>query len=226
MSFLRRSALHVAAILAVALFSAAAAQAGTLTFTDYADWVAAVSGVTTVTIPEPVNNATTGYDNFPPGGSVTYFGVVFSANLALGEENFFNVGTGFLGLPPVLSAQGASTGVENILISLPGFVTGFALNYGTFGGSSVTFLLSNGDSVTQGSSTGSGYSVPDFFGVTDGTAFNSVLVTSPDVTGLNLNGVSYSGVSSNGVPEPAAWLLLSGGLAGLLVHGRRRSKSA
>jgi hypothetical protein len=106
--------------------------------------------------------------------------------------------------------------VANIQTTLPGNVTGFALNYDTFDGSSVTFLLSNGDSVTLGS-TGSGYSVPNFFGITDTTPFDSVLMTSPDWV-LNLNNVSYGTT----IPEPATWLLLSGGLAVAAVLRRRR----
>jgi len=210
----------VAAILTAALFGAAPSHAGVvIPYTDYASWAAAVSGVTTVTIPQPVD-LNLGYDFFGAGtASVTYSGVVFSSSSTLGDGYLFNIGTVFSEVPPVLSSQETSFGVENILISLPWDVTGFALNYGTFNAGRVTFQLSNGDSVTQGS-TGSGYSVPDFLGVTDSTSFNWVLVTSSDPV-LNLNDVSY-----NGVPEPAVWLLLAGGLAGLLVHGRRRAKSA
>ena len=140
----------------------------------------------------------------------------------MGNGNFFNIGVVFSGLPAVLSDQEASTGVENILISLPGDATGFALNYGTFNGSDVTFLLSNGDSATLGSA-GTGYAVPDFFGVTDTTPFDSVLTTSPDFV-LDLNNVSYgtAGAGGSTIPEPATWLLLSGGLLGAAVVRRRR----
>jgi hypothetical protein len=211
--------LYVVAILAVAFLSATPSHATIVTYADFASWSAAVSGVTTVTIPPPLHS-----DDFFGSGtaSVTYSGVVFSTSAALSNGYFFNVGSSHLA--PVLSSQSQTTGVANILISLPGDVTGFALDYGTFNGFNVTFTLSNGDIVIRGS-TASGYNVPVFFGVTDNTPFNSVLATSPD-QGLNLNNVSFVSTGVTGVPEPAAWLLLTTGLAGLLGYGRRRARSA
>jgi hypothetical protein len=224
--FSRRPVLYVVAVLAVAFLSAAPSHAATVTYADFASWSAAVSGVTTVTIPEPLDTLNL-YDYFGSGtASVTYSGVVFSTSALLSDGNFFNIGTGYSFNPaPVLSSQEQSTGVANILISLPGNVTGFALHYGTSLGSNVTFTLSNGDIVTQGSTGVSAYSVPEFFGVTDNTPFDSVLVTSPDNV-LNLNNVSFGSAGATGVPEPAAWLLLTTGLAGLLGYGRRRARSA
>jgi hypothetical protein len=225
--FSPRSALHIAAIVAAGLLSVASSRAGVISYPDYASWSAAVTGATTVTIPEPASSDPGynpgGYDYFGNGdASVTYSGVVFSTSSALSNGDFFNVGAAFSGYPAVLSSQLQSVGVANILITLPGDATGFALNYGTFYGAGVTFLLSNGDQVVQ-SSLGSYYAVPDFFGVTDSTPFDTVLVTSPDEV-LNLNNVSYGATGS--VPEPAAWLLLSTGLAALLARGRRRSRHA
>jgi hypothetical protein len=187
--------------------------------------MAAISGPTTVTIPDPgLGNSSIGYDYFGYGNaSVTYSDVVFSTSATLSDGNFFNVGLLFSGDPAVLSSQGADApGVANILTTLPSTVSGFAFNYGTFGGSSVTFLLSNGDIVTQGS-TGSGYAVPNFFGVTDTSSFNSVLTTSSDFA-LNVNDVSFGALASTDstVPEPATWLLLAGGLAAAGLLRRRR----
>jgi hypothetical protein len=221
--FSRRPVLYVVAVFAVAFLGATPSHAATVTYADFASWSAAVSGVTTVTIPEPLDTVNL-FDFFGSGtASVTYSGVVFSTSALLSDGRFFNVGTGFSGSPAaVLSSQEQTTGVANILISLPGNVTGFALDYGTWTGSSVTFTLSNGDIVIQGSTGSGGYAVPDFLGVTDNTPFDSVLVTSPD-RALDLNNVSFGGT---GVPEPAAWLLLTTGLAGLLGYGRRRARSA
>jgi hypothetical protein len=204
--------LRAAAILAFLIVGATCSYGGIVTFPDFSSWEAAVTNVTTVTIPEPSDDY---YDYFGTGsGSVTYSGVLFSSSATLSNGNFFNIGTLFSEDPAVLSSQEQSTGVANILITFPVEVTGFALYYGTFNGSDVTFTLSNGDSVTQGS-TGSGYAVPDFVGVTD-APFSMVLVTSPDY-GMNLNDVSYS----SAVPEPAAGLLLMSGLAGLSLWRRR-----
>jgi hypothetical protein len=172
-------------------------------------------GITKVTIPDPGLV----YDYIIIGtgtASVTYSGVIFSTRASLSDGELLNVGFGVSGDPAVLSSQNQTTGVPNILTSLPGDVTGFALYYDTFDGSSVNFTLSNGQIITQGSS-GNGYSALDFLGVTDTTPFNSVLVTSSGF-GLNLNNVSYGQMA----PEPATWLLLAGGLAAAALLRRRR----
>jgi hypothetical protein len=213
----RRSFLHAGLVVAIACLSGAPARAGAVTYSDYASWSAAMSGtITNVTIPDTSPDP---FIYFGSGSaSVTYSGVLFSTSSVLGNGYFYDVGA----LIGVLSSQQESTGVANILTTLPGDVTGFALNYGTFDGKSVTFTLSNGYAVTQ-SSSGSGYSVPDFFGITDTTPFGTVLMTSPDWV-LNLNNVLYgaAGASGSTIPEPATWLLLAGGLAVAGLLRRRR----
>jgi hypothetical protein len=219
----RTPVLYVVAVLAVAFLSATSSHAAIVTYTDFASWSAAVSGVTTVAFPDPPNP----YYYFYGTGtaSVTYSGVIFSTSAAISDGSFYNLGSGWTHGEVVLSSQGQITGLPNILTSLPGDVTGFALNYGTFDGSNVTFTLSNGDSVVLASTGTGSYAVPDFLGVTDDTPFHSVLATSPDRV-LDLNNVSYGSTGVTGVPEPAAWLLLTTGLAGLLGYGRRRARSA
>jgi hypothetical protein len=170
---------------------------------------------TIVTIPDPSPNP---YIFFGAGdASVTYSGANFSQSSVLSNGDFFNVGVLFSGDPAVLSSQGQSVGVANILITLPGPETTFALNYGTFNGSAVTFLLSSGPSFTE-SSTGSDYAVPDFFSVTS-TPFTSVLVTSPDDV-LNLNNVQFSSAT----PLPSTWLMLLSGFVGLGFFAYRGTK--
>src|SRR3974377_719057 len=72
----------------------------------------------TVTIPDP--GGPPGYISFGTGyASVTYSGVVFSQSGALSDGTLFNVGIQWSGYPAVLSSQGQSFGVANILISLP-----------------------------------------------------------------------------------------------------------
>jgi hypothetical protein len=170
------------------------------------------AAATVVPIPDPTPNA---YIYFGNGdASVTYDNVTFSQSLALGNGNFFNVGQLFSGDPAVLSSQQQTAGVANILIDLPRFTKALSFNYGTFGGSSVNFQLSNGASFTQGS-TGSGYATPDLFLTTGPKAFNSVLVTSTDGV-LNLNNLSYA------VPEPATWAMMLIGFAALGAAARSR----
>jgi hypothetical protein len=202
------------------LLGARSASAGVTTYPDFPSWSAAVSGVTTVTIPDP----SPAPDIFIGNGnaSITYGSLTFSQSASLSNGNFFNVGMLFSGDPAVLSSQEQTVGVANILITFPNPVTAFAFNYGTFDGSGVTFLLSNGDTFTQGS-TGSGYAVPDFVGATDTTSFTSVLVTSPDYV-LNLNNVSYGSLAT--VPEPASLSLLSIGIAGIVGYRSLRKKRA
>ena len=87
----------------------------------------------TVTIPDPSPLPFIFYGN--GDASVTYSGVLFTQQLALGNANLFDVGPLFSGDPAVLSSQEATIGVENILITFPGFINFFSVNYGTFNGS-------------------------------------------------------------------------------------------
>jgi hypothetical protein len=202
-----------------AICGATSARAGIITYPDLPTWRSAVSEVTTVTIPDPSPQP---FITLGSGSaSVTYSGVTFSTNAAIGDGIFFNVGVLFSHDPAVLSSQQVITGVANILITFPSPVVGFALNYGTFGGGAVTFTVTNGDTVTQGS-TGSFYAVPDFVGATDSTPFTTVLVTSTDSV-LNLNNVSYA---LSAVPEPTSLALLGVSTAALLGYSRLRRRQA
>jgi hypothetical protein len=142
--------------------------------------------------------------------------VLFQQQAVLGNANLFDVGPLFSGDPAVLSSQGASVGVENILITLPNATTFFSVDYGTFNGSSVTFLLGNGDHFTQGS-TGSGYLTPDLFTLTD-TPFSTVLITSSDFV-LNINNITYNSTTT---PEPGTLVMFGSGIIGLAGVLRRK----
>jgi hypothetical protein len=167
--------------------------------------------LTTVVIPDPAPNAFIFFGN--GDASVTYSNVTFVQQSALGDANLFNVGFLFSGDPAVLSSQGESVGLANILVELPNFTTFFGVDYGTFFGSPVTFLASNGATATFGS-TAAGYQTLD--SVTyNGPPINWVLITSPDGV-LNINDISYN------TPEPGTLVLLGSGLLALGGAVRRR----
>ena len=168
----------------------------------------------TVVVPDPSPNPYIFYGN--GDASVTYSGVLFTQQLALGAANLFDVGPLFSGDPAVLSSQEATVGVVNILITLPSPTTFFSVDYGTFFGSSVTFALSNGQIFTQGS-TGSGYLTPDFFSFS-GAALTSVEITSADFV-LNINNITYNGSST---PEPGTLVMLGSGVLAAAGAFRRR----
>jgi len=174
----------------------------------------AVAGPITVNIPEPSSGT---FDYFGSGdASVTYDGVTFSTSLALSDGAFYNVGSGFSGSPPVVSSQQQSTGLANILITLPTLSSAISVNFGTFGGSSVTFLLSNGWTSTL-PSTASGYATLDVYNSGNGL-FSSLLLTSGDGV-LNVSSVTYTPAAA---PEPGIWLLMIGGFGAIGALQRRR----
>ena len=152
--------------------------------------------------------------------SVTYSGVVFSTSAALATDAvLFDVGPYYGADPAVLASelQSSSTGIANLLITLPFYTTTLSLDFGTTTGSPVTFLLSNADSFIQ-SSTASTYTAPNTFSVTD-TAFNSILLTTGDPNGLAINNISFED-STTATPEPKHLGLLTAGCALLtLVFG-------
>jgi hypothetical protein len=196
----------------IALFlGAAPAFADISTYPSYADWASVVSGLTTVTIPDPASVIlTVGTGD----ASVTYSGVTFSQIGALDEDaRLFVIGSNVFGNPTALvSSQGIGQ-PSDILITLPTPVKSFALNYGTFDGAPVSFVLSNGDSITQ-PSTGSGYSTVDLFAITDNKPFSSVLMTTPNDIVLNASDVAYG----NAAPEPRLFGLIALAMGGLFLR--------
>jgi hypothetical protein len=198
------------------------AGAGLVTYADFSSWNAATASFTTVTIPDPSSPA--GFDSFP-GGSVSYGSVTFSSDLTKYNGAFFNVGPVFSSQPAVLSAQQLGFDLVNILITFAGPVTAFSLDFGTFGGYDVTFLLSNGQTATKTTTAGV-YETKNFFGATDSTPFTFVLLTSADES-VFLNNVKF-GAAVAAVPEPSTWALIILGFAGVgaLAYRRRRKGSA
>jgi hypothetical protein len=198
---------------AVALLCATTANATVTFYSNFASFNAAAPSFDTITIPDVGD-----FEFFGVGdASVTYDGVTFSQSASLGNGDFFNVSPGNSGVRAVISSQFQSSGVANILITLPASVTAFAFDYGTAFGGDVTFKLSDGNTTTFGGG-GFFYLTPGFFGVTDSGGITSVLVTSPDLV-LNINGVVP-------VPEAPTWAMMLAGFAGLGFAGYRRIRRA
>lgn len=198
------------------------AGAGLVTYADFSSWSAAVPGYNSLAIPDPASGNDPGYDYLGSGtASVSYGGVLFATNLALGNGDFYNIGPTYVGsnsLISVLSSQQQSVGVANFLITLAAPVQAFALNFDTFFGTDVKFTLSNGETLTL-PSVGNAYDLKSFFGVTDDTPFKTILLTSPDQA-LNLNALNF-GAAVSPVPEPATWVMLLLGFVGIVFFGAR-----
>lgn len=224
------------------LLGAVPASASLITYSDLSDWSAAVTGVSTVTIPDTPAYP---YNTFLGLGnvSVTYSGVKFSGSTTLGNGFLFSIGTAFdsggsFGGAPDLSMQQENKGITDILITFPTAVSGFALGYGDFyqalNGDNdnfpVTFKTSSGDTFTQASTGGATYALSDFAGVTD-SPFTSVLVTSSgNVEGtsggdvLNIGNISYAtAVAAPSVPEPMSFALMFCGFFVLALVWRRHT---
>jgi hypothetical protein len=209
------------------------ADAGLVVYSDFASWSTAASSYNSLSIPapSPAPDDYTGSQYFGTGtASVTYSGVTFSTSASLGNGHFFNIGPDFEIVPgkpasngalPVLSSQQQDFGVANILITLAAPVNAFALNFDTFLGFDVTFTLSNGGTPITLGSGGNEYNLKGFFGVVDSNPFNTILLTSSDPV-LNLNELKL-GAAVAPIPEPATWIMLLLGFAGIGLFGSRLS---
>jgi hypothetical protein len=215
-----------AAALVTGFLLAGTANAGAAAafYTDFDSWNAVVPGFSYLEIPDP---GPAGFEHFGKGtASVSYGGVLFATNAALGNGDFFNIGPAFGASLPILSSQDQDQGVANISITLAAPVKAFALNFDTFVvqdqfyGYDVTFTLSNGETLTLGTA-GDAYNPGSFFGVTDDTPFQTILLTSLSPA-LNINGLKL-GEAVAAVPEPATWVMLVLGFLGVGVFGARRS---
>ncbi|QJU59878.1 PEPxxWA-CTERM sorting domain-containing protein [Sphingomonas sp. AP4-R1] len=187
------------ALVALASLAASAGQAATFT----------------VTIPD----ATTFHGK--GDASVTYDGVIFSTSSALGGAALFTVGSDADAVPPIISAQQSYTGIPNILMTLPEMAVSVTLSYGTLLHNPVTFLLSDGRSFVQ-DSTSLAYRVTDVFSATG--SIRSILFTTTDPT-LNIGAITYTTAEATNAPEPATWAMFIGGF-GLVGTGMRRQRLA
>lgn len=160
--------------------------------------------------------------------SVTYDGVTFSQSASRSNGNFFNVGTGFSGATSaVLSSQQQTTGLPNILITLPRLAYEISISFSTFRDSNVLFQFSNGEeSLEFNEGNNFAYVASSMLNFTSPNAFNSILLIASDGAGnlnngLNLGQIRYSDVTG-GVPEPTTWAMMIGGFG--FVGGKMRRR--
>jgi hypothetical protein len=205
----------IGAVGATILLGATTANATVTFFSDFASFSAAAPTYETISIPDVGDFLYIGSGD----ASVTYGGVTFSQSASLSNGNFFNVSFGFSGNRAVVSSQQQSTGVPNILITLPSSATAFALDYGTFDASDVTFMLSDGSTTSLPSIASVSYATSSFFGVIDTTGLTSVQLTEADTADV----LFVNGVSS--VPEPSSWAMMLLGFAGIGFAGWRVRRS-
>jgi hypothetical protein len=173
------------------------------------------ASATTVVVPDPSSP----FIYFGKGdASVTYGGVTFSTNPALGDDYLFNVGSKFSGDPAVVSSQQAIAGhLANLLITLPYAVTSATVDFGTVNGSNVSVVLSNGVNFVVSTPSAALY-LTSAFNMGGATPFDTIELTSTDV-GVNVESITFNGA----VPEPATWLMLIMGVAMIGFAARRQS---
>jgi hypothetical protein len=189
---------------------AGSTQAGTTFFTGRASYNAATTGNTTINFEgiAPPNDSI--FEPTPPG--ITLSGVNFTIDHTNNNSSLFVIGDGFYYAgTSVLSSQFSDTGPDNIVVTLPRASTAFAVDFGTFNQSPVTFTLSTGETFTQPTPAFPGLV---FLGVVDTTPFTSVRLSQPIGDALNLADVTFG---TSAVPEPSA--LAMGSLAALTGLG-------
>ena len=187
-------------------------------------------------------NTTVNFRSLVPDGSFVHYtpptmtvgGVGFAVDPSASDSNLYAVGAGmvpnYYGPGTVLSSQQASSGVNELVITLSGAYTSFAvdfnsLNVSTGGVDPLTFTLSTGDSFVATPVSGSDYM---FQGVTSTNAFTSITISDSlgdDRGMLNLSDVTFGMAAA--VPEPSSLALCGiAGLIGTAFAWRRRHRAA
>ncbi len=154
----------------------------------------------------------------PPG--ITLSGVNFTIDRTNDNGKLFVIGQDYYYTGnSVLSSQQSSTGPNNLLITLPGSYTAFAINFGTFGESTLQFTLSTGATFSEASTS---YPDLDFVGVTSTVGITSMTITVPAADVLNVDNFTFGTVKPSGVPEPPAVAMLGIGMVAILGFARLR----
>lgn len=191
------------------------ADAGLITYADYASWSSAVTGISTVKIPN-----VTAFLGFVPS-SVTYDGVTFSTDRLIGDPRMFSVSTAITTTFPIISTQQATGGLGHLVLTLPEPVTALAFNYGTARGSALNLIILSADEREVFLGTGDGYETGGFVGVVVPTPFDTVYLVTDYRDILNVGNVAYADAAA--VPEPGTFTLMGLGALGLAGFARRRN---
>ena len=212
-------------ILATGHLSGNVAQAGFTLYDTVGAYDAASLGNTSLNFNGLAANGSDTAESSPPG--LTVSGVNFSIDRSTSNGHLYVIGANFgphYGSSPVLSSQGSTSGDNNLIVTLPGAFTSFALDgnsfsniAGVFGSDPLTFTLSNGDSFSPTLPSDGSYG---FIGLTSTTTFTSITITDSYSNGhgvVNLAGFTFG----TAVPEPSSIALVLCGLTGLMVPGIR-----
>jgi hypothetical protein len=206
-------------VLAVAMLelTTSLALAGPTFYSTRATYNAATTGNTSINFEGIAPDNGFLFEPTPPG--ITLSGVNFTIDHTNNNGTLFVIGDDFFYTgTSVLSSELSTTGPDNILITLPKAAAAFAVDFGNFAQTPVTFTLSTGDTFTEPTSA-----FPDFvfLGVVNTAPFTSILISQPINDALNLADFTF------GLPVPEPSTLAMGAvslLAGLVHCWRTRAR--
>lgn len=224
--------------LALLCLAAAPARASLTLLPTLASYNANSIGNTTVDFAGIV--APGGFQLYNPP-TLTRGGVDFSINQATSNGSLYLIGAGYGGPPaafsygngPVLSSQLSTSGVNNLVITLPGAYTSFAvdfksIHYNDQTADPLTFTLSTGDSFQVTPTYGTTY---EFRGVLSSVAFTSITITDSARDGfgvISLADLRFGTASpvAAAVPEPSTLALWAIAGIGTALGVRRRARAS